>query len=107
MATTFDKKGKELKRIARNIKVSAPADVPPPGRLERALTLNFKLDHDAKATRARFVVRVTATGRIGTADAPLNQAATQPPADPATRNRRLRTRSFQRAVRGQQPEPLP
>ncbi|MCU1320403.1 MAG: VWFA-related domain protein [Acidobacteriaceae bacterium] len=74
MATTFDKKGKELKRIARNIKVSAPTDVPPTGRLERALNINFKLDHNPKAIRARFVVRVTATGRIGTADANLAQA---------------------------------
>jgi VWFA-related protein len=76
MATTFDKKNKELKRIAKSIKVSAPRDVAPTGRLERALDLNFKLDHDAKAVRARFVVRVTASGRIGTADAVLGQAAT-------------------------------
>ncbi|CAN5520009.1 hypothetical protein BH10ACI4_BH10ACI4_01600 [soil metagenome] len=74
MATTFDKKGKELNRIARNIKVNAPTDVPPTGRLERALNVNFKLDHNSKATRARFVVRVTATGRIGTADANLTEA---------------------------------
>lgn len=75
MATTFDKKGKELKRIARSVKVNASADVPPTGRLERALNIVFKLDHDPKATRARFVVRVTASGRIGTADAPLGQQA--------------------------------
>jgi VWFA-related protein len=80
MATTFDKKNKELKRIAKSIKVSAPTDVPPTGRLERALNLNFKLDHDPKATRARFVVRVTASGRIGTADAVLGQQAAVAPA---------------------------
>ena len=90
MATTFDKKGKELKRIAKNVKVSAPADVPPTGRLERSLNLVFKLDHDPKATRARFVVRVTATGRIGTADATLGQRVSAPPstqpASPAPSN---------------------
>ncbi|WP_213805494.1 VWA domain-containing protein [Granulicella sp. dw_53] len=78
MATTFDKKGKELKRIARSIKVNASTDVPPTGRLERAVNLVFNLDHDPKATRARFVVRVTASGRIGTADANLGQQASNP-----------------------------
>ena len=80
MATTFDKKGKELKRIAREIKVAAPADSPPTGRLERPLTFNFKLDHDPKAVRARFVIRVTASGRIGTADATLGQPLPTPAA---------------------------
>jgi VWFA-related protein len=80
MATTFDKKGKELKQIAKQIKVRAPADVPPTGRLERPLNFNFKLDHDPKAVRARFVVRVTASGRIGTADATLGQPLPTPAA---------------------------
>jgi VWFA-related protein len=75
MATTFDKKNKELKRVARVVKVSAPTTAPPTGRLERSLDIVFKLDHEAKATRARFVVRVTSTGRIGTADAALGAAA--------------------------------
>ena len=76
MASTFDKKGKELKRIAKNIKASAPSDVPPTGRLERALDMDLKLDPDPKAVRARFVVRVAVSGRIGTADVPLNSAMT-------------------------------
>ena len=71
MSTTFDKKNKELKRDARSLKVSAPSTVAPTGRLERSLDLVFKVDHDPKAVRVRFVVRVTATGRIGTADAVL------------------------------------
>ncbi|NYF78701.1 VWA domain-containing protein [Granulicella arctica] len=75
MASTFDKKNKELKRIARNIRVKAPADVAPTGPLDRSLDLVFDLDHDAKAVRARFVVRVSATGRIGTADTVLGAAA--------------------------------
>ncbi|MCU1224812.1 MAG: VWFA-related domain protein [Edaphobacter sp.] len=69
--TTFDRKGKELKRIGRSIHASATADVPPTGRLERSLDIKVKLDHDPKAVRARFVVRVTASGRIGTADTTL------------------------------------
>jgi hypothetical protein len=37
-------------------------------------------DHDKKAVRIRFMVRVTATGRIGTADLPLGDAAGETPA---------------------------
>jgi hypothetical protein len=38
-------------------------------------------DHDRKAVRIRFMVRVSATGRIGTADLPLGDAAgATPPA---------------------------
>jgi VWFA-related protein len=80
MATTFDKKGKELKQIARQIKVKAPADVSPTGRLDRSLNFNFKLEHDPKAVRARFVIRVTSSGRIGTADATLGQPLPTPAA---------------------------
>jgi VWFA-related protein len=71
LVSTFDKKDKEVKRDAKVIKVSAPASVPPTGRLLRNLDVNYKLDHNPKAVRARFVVRVTASGRIGTADAVL------------------------------------
>jgi len=71
LATTFDKKGKELKRIARVLKVSASSDVPPTGRIERNVNLQLKLEPDEKAVRARIVVRVAASGRIGTADLTL------------------------------------
>ena len=71
MASTFDKKGKEIKRTAQNIKVAAPQDVPPTGRLERSINLPLKFDHDSKAVRARVVVRVASSGRIGTADLTL------------------------------------
>ena len=71
LVSTFDKKDKEVKRDAKVIKVSAPASVPPTGRLLRNLDVNYKLDRNPKAVRARFVVRVTASGRIGTADAVL------------------------------------
>jgi hypothetical protein len=73
LATTFDKKGKLVKRIAREIKVSADRDVPPTGRLERNVNLPLELEPDARAVRARIVVRVAASGRIGTADLALKQ----------------------------------
>ncbi len=73
--STFDKKGKELTRKANVIKVDAPTDVPPTGRLHRNLNLPCKIDHNPKVARARFTVRVTATGRIGTADFTLGQVA--------------------------------
>ena len=83
LVSTFDKKNKELKRDGRTIKASAPADVPPTGRLERALAMHYKLAHDPKAVRARFVVRVSSTGRIGTEDYDLVHAiALAPPKTP-------------------------
>jgi VWFA-related protein len=75
MVTTFDSKGKELKRDARSFGVNAPPTVPPSGRLERSVDINYKIDHDPKAVRARFVVRVTSSSRIGTADVVLGQNA--------------------------------
>jgi hypothetical protein len=75
MSATFDKKGKEIKRDAKSIRVNASGDVPPTGRIERGIDFKYKLAPEPKATRARFVVRVTASGRIGTADVDL----TKPP----------------------------
>jgi VWFA-related protein len=71
LVSTFDKKGKELKRVGRNIRVGAPDTVPPTGPLLRGVNLVYKVDPDPKAVRVRFVVRVTGSGRIGTADADL------------------------------------
>jgi VWFA-related protein len=79
LISTFDRKGKELKRVAKTIKATAPATAPPTGRLERSLDLLYKIDHDPKAVRARFVVRIGASGRIGTADAVLGQQAAGTP----------------------------
>jgi VWFA-related protein len=73
--STFDKKGKELKRDVKVVRVAAPSSVAPTGRLLRDLNLPAKIDHNAKAVRARFAVRVSATGRIGTADVELGQEA--------------------------------
>jgi VWFA-related protein len=74
VVTTFDKKGKQLTAKGETVNIKAPPDVPPTGRLERSILLDYKVPHDPKATRVRFVVRVTASGRIGTADAGLNGA---------------------------------
>ena len=74
--TTFDKKAKVVKINARAITVKAGGDVAPTGRLERAVTLDYLVPPDSKAVRARFVVRVDATGRMGTADVDLLHPAT-------------------------------
>jgi VWFA-related protein len=71
MTTTFDKKNKVLKQFATMDQITAPASVPPRGRIDRPATVPVKLTHDAKAVRVRFVVRVVQTGREGTADATL------------------------------------
>ena len=73
--TTFDKKDKPLKVDARAYTAKAPTTVPPTGMLDRSLAVEYQIAPDPKAVRARFVVRVDATGRMGTADADL----TQPP----------------------------
>ena len=82
LVSTFDSKGKELKRVAKSIGVNAAPTVPPSGRLEQSVNISYKIDHDPKAVRARFVVRVTSSSRIGTADVVLGQkgaANTQKP----------------------------
>ena len=71
VATTFDKKDKVLKEDAKVAKVPAPAGVPPRGRIEIPITAPIKVEHNAKAVRVRFVVRITQTGREGTADVTL------------------------------------
>jgi VWFA-related protein len=73
--STFDKKGKELTRKASVVKIDAPTTVPPTGRIRRDLNIPCKIDHNPKAVRVRFTVRVSATGRIGTADLTLGQEA--------------------------------
>jgi VWFA-related protein len=80
MVSTFDRKGQELSRDARTIDASAPADAPATGRLERGLNLLYTVPATKKAVRARFVVRVSATGRIGTVDAVLDPNAAESPA---------------------------
>jgi hypothetical protein len=73
VTSTFDKKNKELKRDAKVIRPTASGEVAPTGRLERALDIHYLLEPNPKAARVRFVVRVAATGRIGTADVDLTK----------------------------------
>jgi hypothetical protein len=80
MVTTFDKKGKMLKSNALALVVAAPTTVPPTGRLDRAINLDYQLPPNPKAVRARFVIRVDATGRMGTADTDLTKPLPPPPA---------------------------
>ena len=83
MVTTYDKKDKELSRVAQVVRSTAPRTVPPTGRVLLDMNLHHKVDYNPKAVRARFTVRVDASGRIGTADVQLGQhaaiAAPQPP----------------------------
>jgi VWFA-related protein len=71
VTTTFDKKDKVIKEVARVAKTDAPATFPPRGRIELAVAVPVKVEHDPKAVRVRFVVRIVPTGREGTADASL------------------------------------
>src|ERR1700678_814827 len=69
--TTFDKKNKQLNRDAQVIRASAPMSVAPTGTLIRNIDIAYKLDINPKAVRARFAVRVTSTGKVGTAETVL------------------------------------
>ncbi|MBB5063296.1 VWA domain-containing protein [Granulicella mallensis] len=76
MSTTFDRKGKELKADGRRMEFKAPASAPATGRIEIPLDFEVKFDAVPKAVRARLVVRVEASGRMGTADLTLGPGAT-------------------------------
>ena len=78
VVTTFDKKNKELNRDAEVIKASAPMSVAPTGTLIRNIDIAYKLDINPRAVRARFVVRVTSTGRVGTAETALEPIVVPP-----------------------------
>ncbi len=82
LVTTFDKNNKKLNRDAEVIKASAPTSVAPTGTLIRNIDIAYKLDINPKAVRARFVVRVTSTGRVGTAETVLKPIVV-PPLPPA------------------------
>jgi hypothetical protein len=80
--TTFDKKNKQLNRDAEVVKASAPMSVAPTGTLIRNIDIAYKLDINPRAVRARFVVRVISTGRVGTAETALKPIVV-PPLPPA------------------------
>jgi VWFA-related protein len=76
LESTFDRKGKELKRNSHLLNFEAPASAPARGRIEIPVGFELKLDPNPKAVRARLVVRVEATGRMGTADLIIGPGAT-------------------------------
>jgi len=80
MVTTYDKKDKELSRVAQVTRVKAAGSVPPTGRLLQDINLPYKLTPNPKAVRVRFTVRVSASGRIGTVDLQLGPQKAAPPA---------------------------
>ena len=71
--TQFDKKGKLLKETASNVKVHPVSAVAPTGRIEVPVDLKWVVPRESKAVRARFVVRMSSTGRIGSADVDFDQ----------------------------------
>jgi VWFA-related protein len=76
LSTTFDRKGKELKRNSQLVSFNAPPEITDSMPVNKALGFNIKLDPDPKAVRARIVVRVEASGHMGTADLTLGPGAT-------------------------------
>jgi len=72
VVSTFDKKGMELHRDARTYSIKATGDVPDIGPLDRGVNIKYHVMPDPKAVRARFTVRMTASGRIGTQDAQVH-----------------------------------
>jgi len=82
--TTYDRKGKLLKQSANDMKFKAPENASPTGRIEVPLNFPLKLDPDSKAVRARVVVRLGTSGRIGTADLDLTKPPVIVTATPST-----------------------
>lgn len=75
LATSFDKKGKRVDLDARSLQLSAPVSAPATGRINVPADFPYTFKTSPKAVRARIVLRVDATGRMGTADLALGQAA--------------------------------
>jgi VWFA-related protein len=75
LATAFDRKGKPLKPTEQRMQFTAPASAPARGHIEIPLAFDMKLNPDPKAVRVRLVVRVEASGRMGTADLPMDPGA--------------------------------
>lgn len=69
--SVFDKKDKILKSEAKEITLTAKASAPQSGPIDSPVTLPWALPVVEKAVRARVVVRVVATGRMGTTDLDL------------------------------------
>ena len=74
LITYYDKKGHELKHEGTSMSFDAPPGSPPMGNFDHPLNFHFDVSPDSKAARARVVVRVEASGRMGTADLDLTNA---------------------------------
>ena len=72
--TQFDKKGKAVKEVGKDVKVHPLPGVSPTGRIEVPVDVRWTVERDLKAVRARFVVRMSPSGRLGTADVDFTQA---------------------------------
>jgi VWFA-related protein len=83
VVSTYDKKDKELSRVANVVRSNAPRTAPPTGRMLLDMNIPHKIAYNPKAVRARFTVRVDASGRIGTADVQLGPHAASPAPQPA------------------------
>lgn len=66
IASTFDAHGRELKRVSKNVHA-----VIAEGTIPGQITLPVQFEHDPKAVRVRFVVRVEETKKLGSADLQL------------------------------------
>ena len=71
----YDKKGNELTHQGSSMSFDAPPGSPPTGLIDHPLNFSYDVAPDPKALRARVVVRVEASGRMGTADLDLTNAA--------------------------------
>jgi VWFA-related protein len=75
LTSEFDKKGKELSRKGATYTFTAPATAPQTGPLSIPVGVKVRLDPQPKAVRARIVVRIEASGHMGTADLTLGPGA--------------------------------
>jgi VWFA-related protein len=73
--TTFDKKDKALKSGGASYDIQAP-EASHIGHITKPLDLKYVLTPDPKATRVRVLVRVEASGLMGSVDLPLTAGAT-------------------------------
>ena len=71
LGSTYDKSGRELTRVVKSYHVNAPRSVTPSGPIQQKLDVAIHLDPHPKAIRARVVVRIGSTARLGTADLTL------------------------------------
>ena len=75
VVTQFDRKDKLVSRHVWSMLLSHQRDVPEASNSVLPINAPFKLARAPDAVRARFVVRLTASGRIGTADLSFPAAA--------------------------------